>query len=81
MAKRMSTKPTRTFVVDCPRCKAKVAAEESGLAERSYFDQDAGEPFAERIHVGDCHKMWNSYCGNILPNKIRRFLLGVRRMV
>ncbi|HSV00110.1 MAG TPA: hypothetical protein VLI91_08380, partial [Roseiarcus sp.] len=43
-----------TFIVDCPICKAKVAAEEKGRAEHSYFDQDAGEPYAERIHVGKC---------------------------
>ena len=43
-----------TFVVDCPNCKAKVAAEEAGRAERYYFDHEAGEPFGRRMHVGKC---------------------------
>src|SRR5271167_4918249 len=43
-----------TFIVDCPFCKAKVAAEEMGRAEHKYFDDDAGEPTAERVHVGKC---------------------------
>jgi hypothetical protein len=30
------------FIVDCPQCKAKVAAEQGGKAERSYFDEYAG---------------------------------------
>jgi Domain of unknown function (DUF4145) len=45
-----------TFIIDCPRCKAKVAAEQHGFTERSYFDDDAGEPFGERILLGKCPK-------------------------
>ena len=43
-----------TFIVDCPYCKAKVAAEEQGRAERTFFDDNAGEPEGGRIHVGAC---------------------------
>jgi hypothetical protein len=30
-----------TFIVDCPYCKAKVAAEEKGRAERTFMDENA----------------------------------------
>jgi hypothetical protein len=43
-----------TFIIDCPYCKAKVAAEEAGRAERSYFDDDAGGPEGRRLYVGSC---------------------------
>ena len=45
-----------TFIVDCPICKAKVAAHETGVAERSYFDEEVGFPGGERLHVGQCPK-------------------------
>jgi hypothetical protein len=45
---------TKTFIVDCPVCKAKVAAEETGLAEDTGFDDEVGEPYGRRIHVGKC---------------------------
>ena len=34
----------QTFIVDCPICKAKVAAEEKGRAEHFYCDHDYDEP-------------------------------------
>jgi hypothetical protein len=43
-----------TFIVDCPVCKAKVAAEEKGKAIHSYFDDEANEPIANRLQVGQC---------------------------
>lgn len=43
-----------TFIVDCPHCRAKVAALESGRALRQGFDDDAGEPFGEEVHIGAC---------------------------
>lgn len=49
----MATK-TKTFIVDCPHCKAKVAAEEAGCAEETGFNDDAGEPYGQRLHVGNC---------------------------
>lgn len=48
-----STMTISTFIVDCPQCKAKVAAEEQGRAERSGIDDDEG-PWAHRIYVGSC---------------------------
>jgi hypothetical protein len=45
---------TVTFVVDCPYCKAKVAAIEEGKGERFYSDEDSNQPYGERIHVGHC---------------------------
>jgi len=45
-----------TFIIDCPDCKAKVAAIESGHAERFQFDDDAGEPYNKRVFVGNCPK-------------------------
>jgi len=44
----------RTFIVDCPRCKAKVAAFEDGRSEKRGMDEDSGEPFGVRLHVGRC---------------------------
>jgi hypothetical protein len=43
-----------TFIVDCPYCKAKVAAEEQGRAQRTFFDPEASEPEGKRISVGPC---------------------------
>ena len=43
-----------TFIIDCPWCKAKVAANEKGRAERAYFDDEAGEPTGYRLYVGSC---------------------------
>jgi hypothetical protein len=43
-----------TFIVDCPYCKAKVAAEETGSAEDAGFDDEVGEPYGWRLYVGKC---------------------------
>jgi hypothetical protein len=45
--------PSLTFIIDCPHCKAKVAAEEKGRAEQSGMDEEEG-PWAHRIYVGSC---------------------------
>jgi hypothetical protein len=42
------------FIIDCPRCKAKVGAEHGGHVDRSWYDDDAGEPYGERIIMGKC---------------------------
>ncbi len=49
--KKLSTK---TFIIDCPWCKAKVAALEKGRAEREGFNEEVGEPFAYKVLVGIC---------------------------
>jgi hypothetical protein len=43
-----------TFIIDCPRCKARVGAEQGVHVDSSYFDDDAGEPYGHRISVGKC---------------------------
>lgn len=43
-----------TFVIDCHRCKAKVAALELARSERCGWEEDAGEPWGERILLGTC---------------------------
>lgn len=50
----MKNSTKRTFIVDCPWCKAKVAATETGRAERDGFNDEAGEPFAYKVLVGIC---------------------------
>jgi hypothetical protein len=50
----MATAIQRTFIVDCPWCRAKVAASESGRAECVGFDNDAGEPYGSKVLVGIC---------------------------
>jgi hypothetical protein len=53
-----------TFIIDCNKCKAKVAALESGRAERTAYDDDAGQPYAWRVYVGLCPS-----CGSILAGE------------
>ena len=58
---------TSTFIIDCPWCKAKVAATEGGRAERTAFDEDAGEPFGARLYVGTCPS-----CAALLAGEARQ---------
>ncbi len=44
----------KTFIIDCPWCKAKVAAIEEGSATSGGFDEDVGEPFGTKLIVGSC---------------------------
>lgn len=57
----MATAAPRTFIVDCPWCKAKVAATETGRAERSGYDDEASEPYNSKVLAGICPS-----CGSIL---------------
>jgi len=50
----MSDPVPKTFIVDCPICRAKVAAEVSGIAENSGRDYETNELYAERLYVGKC---------------------------
>ncbi len=43
-----------TFIIDCPWCKAKVAAQERGRAERSGFYDETPEPYGNRLLIGIC---------------------------
>jgi hypothetical protein len=62
-----------TFVVDCPYCKAKVAAEESGRAEKAYFDDDAGEPVGRRLYVGKCPRCKAMIAGTSFQTAFENF--------
>lgn len=44
----------KTFIVDCHICKAKVAAVETGRAQRGGWIEEIGEPFGEILVVGEC---------------------------
>lgn len=50
----MATATPRTFIIDCHICKAKVAALETGRAERGGWIEDASEPYGEKLLVGKC---------------------------
>lgn len=59
----------KTFIVDCPYCKAKVAAEVSGVAESSGLNYDSNEPYANRLYVGKCPR-----CGTLLAGESHQTL-------
>jgi hypothetical protein len=46
--------PAKTFIVDCPECKAKVAAEEKGCALHTGLIEEVGEPYGIKVLVGNC---------------------------
>jgi hypothetical protein len=52
-----------TFIIDCPYCKAKVGAEQRGIANHPHYDDIAGEPYGERIYLGACPKCWRLLVG------------------
>jgi hypothetical protein len=58
-----------TFIIDCPVCRAKVAANETGRAEETgrRGDADFNEPFGMRVHVGVCPK-----CDSILAGESKQ---------
>jgi len=50
----MTKGTAKTFIVDCPFCKAKVAAIEHGRATKTGRDYETNEPYGETIVVGEC---------------------------
>lgn len=62
-----------TFIIDCPWCKAKVAAAEGGTATRTYFDDEIGEPFAEMLHVGTCPRCKSLLAGRSHQTGFKNF--------
>lgn len=50
----MADKSQRTFIIDCHSCKAKVAAVEVGRAERQGLHDPPGDPYGERVLLGQC---------------------------
>jgi hypothetical protein len=57
----------KTFIVDCPTCKAKVAAEVCGIAEDSGNDYEMREPYADRLYVGKC-----IHCSTLIAGKSKQ---------
>ena len=53
----MATHSKVTFIVDCPHCKAKVAAMEEGLVLRSIYDPNYHDvPEVTKVQIGSCPK-------------------------
>jgi hypothetical protein len=46
--------PNPIFIIDCPLCKARVAAEECGRAEHTGWIEELDEPFRSRLLLGKC---------------------------
>ncbi len=69
----MTEKPTPTFIVDCPTCKAKVAAQEHGhLSTPSGFDHESGEEYyGLTVSLGKCPK-----CSSILVGESPQIGIG-----
>ena len=63
-----------TFIVDCPVCKAKVAAEEHGrITHSGGVDPEAGEPhYGISVGLGECPK-----CNSILVGESQQ--VGIER--
>jgi hypothetical protein len=45
---------SETFIIDCVQCKAKVAAIQKSCEQRSYYDDEIGEPYGQRVYIGTC---------------------------
>lgn len=58
----------QTFIIDCPFCKAKVAAIEKGSALRSYLDDEICEPIGIKLIVGSCPR-----CNELLAGRADQF--------
>ena len=43
-----------TFIIDCPWCKAKVAALELGRGKKSGWIDEAGVPYGSMLKIGEC---------------------------
>lgn len=50
----MANTSPKTFIIDCHMCKAKVAALESGRAEKTGWIDGPDEPYGERTLIGTC---------------------------
>jgi len=64
---------TRTFIIDCPVCKAKVAAGEEGRAESTGFDHENGEPWGQRLYVGHCPRCHSLVAGESVQTGFENF--------
>ena len=68
----MSEQVQKTFIVDCPICKAKVAAIEHGCVERlGGIDQDGNDHYGISVNLGVCPK-----CREILVGESQQIGIG-----
>ena len=44
----------KTFIIDCPWCKAKVAAHEHGRGKKTGWIEGPDEPYGEILTIGEC---------------------------
>lgn len=63
----MADNNIKSFIVECPVCKAKVAAIEKGVAERGGWDSENDEPWGERLVVGQC-----PVCATLIAGETRQ---------
>jgi hypothetical protein len=56
METEMEDKSEAAFIIDCPNCRAKVAAREGGRVTRGGWVEELGEPWGECVLIGSCPK-------------------------
>lgn len=71
----MSETPRATFIVDCHRCKAKVAAEEHGrITKNGHFSNQTGEEYyGTSVALGQCPKCHSILVGASEQTAIRYY--------
>jgi hypothetical protein len=62
------TQKHATFIIDCPWCKAKVAAIEHGRGKKQGWIDGPDEPYGEIIAIGECLN-----CGTLLEGASHQF--------
>jgi hypothetical protein len=53
----------KTFIIDCPQCKARVAAIEKGRIDNFGYIEEVGEPYGGRLYMGSCPQCHTSLVG------------------
>lgn len=69
----MANDTSNTFIVDCPQCRAKVAAIENGVALRKGVVHEGEAYYGERLAVGKCPKCRTLLAGESLQTAIEQF--------
>lgn len=59
----MAKQSQKTFIIDCPWCKAKVAAIENGRAKQTGYDDEPGEPYGTILVIGECPRCHSLLAG------------------
>jgi Domain of unknown function (DUF4145) len=52
-----------TFIIDCPKCEAKVACDVKGILDNQHYDSEASEPYGHRLAMGSCPSCGTSLVG------------------